>query len=134
MRSSRRSSRWTTSSARISRRRCVETLPCHNSTLLTVCSKVIPRAIDYFTGKALEYEDFDDEDDFEDLDDDEDDEDDFEDDVCLYPVPFFCGLALIYTTQDSDSDAEPPARRRGPPKGRGAGATAGSNPEECKQQ
>lgn len=77
--------------------------------------KVIPRAIDYFTGKALEYEDFDDEDDFEDLDDDEDDEDDFEDD-------------------DSDSDAEPPARRRGPPKGRGAGATAGSNPEECKQQ
>ncbi|KAI0816911.1 hypothetical protein BC628DRAFT_1405216 [Trametes gibbosa] len=77
--------------------------------------KIIPRAIDFFTGKALEYEDFDDEDDFEDLEDDDDDDDDFDD-------------------EDSDSDAEPPARRRGPPKGRGAGAIAGSNPEECKQQ
>ena len=49
--------------------------------------QIIPRAIDYFTGKALEYEDFDDDDDFEDIDDDDEDEDDFEDDVCLYPVP-----------------------------------------------
>ena len=50
--------------------------------------QIIPRAIDYFTGKALEYEDYDEDDDYEDLDDDdEDDEDDFEDDVCLYPVP-----------------------------------------------
>lgn len=40
--------------------------------------KIIPRAIDYFTGKALEYDMMDeDEDDYEDLD---DDEDDFEDD------------------------------------------------------
>lgn len=39
--------------------------------------KIIPRAIDYFTGKALEYDMMDeDEDDYEDL----DDEDDFEDD------------------------------------------------------
>ena len=45
--------------------------------------QIIPRAIDYFTGKALEYEDFDDDDDFdEDLDDEDDDEDEFEDDVC----------------------------------------------------
>ncbi|TFK84595.1 nucleosome assembly protein [Polyporus arcularius HHB13444] len=83
--------------------------------------KIIPRAIDYFTGKALEYEDFDDDDDdFEDIDEDDEDEDDFEDDVCLYP--------------DSDSDDDVPARRRGPPKGRGAGANQNVNPEECKQQ
>ena len=50
--------------------------------------QIIPRAIDYFTGKALEFEDFDDDDDdFEDMeDDDDDDEDDFEDDVCLYLI------------------------------------------------
>ena len=52
--------------------------------------QIIPRAIDYFTGKALEYEDFDDDDDFEDIEDDEDDEDEFEDDVCLYLVPLSC--------------------------------------------
>ncbi|TBU52800.1 nucleosome assembly protein [Dichomitus squalens] len=78
--------------------------------------KIIPRAIDYFTGKALEYEDFDDDDDdFEDIDDEDDDEDEFEDD-------------------DSDSDGDIPARRRAPPKGRGAGANQNVNPEECKQQ
>ncbi|KAJ7241474.1 nucleosome assembly protein [Mycena rebaudengoi] len=83
--------------------------------------KIIPRAIDYFTGKALEYEmidsdDDDDDDEFDDLDDDEDDEgDDF----------------------DDDSDSDVPARRRGPPKRPLAGApgSAGNvNPEECKQQ
>lgn len=43
--------------------------------------QIIPRAVDYFTGKALEYEGYDDDDDFEDLDDDEDDDDEdrFED-------------------------------------------------------
>lgn len=80
--------------------------------------KVIPRAIDYFTGKALEFDLVDDDDDdaFEDLEDDDEDEDQFDD--------------------DDDSDEEPVPRRRGPPKGRG-GAPAGSgnvNPEECKQQ
>ncbi|KAI0653790.1 nucleosome assembly protein [Cubamyces menziesii] len=82
--------------------------------------KIIPRAIDYFTGKALEYEDFDDEDDFEDIDDEDDEDEEFDDDVCLY--------------LDSESEDETPARRRGPPKGRGAGANASTNPEECKQQ
>ncbi|WVQ74795.1 hypothetical protein IAR50_004401 [Cryptococcus sp. DSM 104548] len=38
--------------------------------------KIIPRAIDFFTGKALDYEDYGDEDDFEDEDDYDDDEDD----------------------------------------------------------
>ncbi|KAF9231737.1 nucleosome assembly protein [Melanogaster broomeanus] len=76
--------------------------------------KIIPRAIDYFTGKALEYDMLED-DEFDGLDDDEDDDDDeFDDD-------------------DSDSDNEPPARRRGPPKGRGGGANT-ANPEECKNQ
>ncbi|ORE04311.1 NAP-domain-containing protein [Rhizopus microsporus var. microsporus] len=50
--------------------------------------KIIPHAVDYFTGKALEYEDYDDEDDFDeddflsddDIDDDEDDDDDDDDD------------------------------------------------------
>ncbi|RDB30100.1 Nucleosome assembly protein 1 [Hypsizygus marmoreus] len=77
--------------------------------------KIIPRAIDYFTGKALEYEVMDeDEDDFEDLDDDEDDEGQFDD--------------------DSESEAEVPVRRRGPPKGRGGAPGANVNPEECKTQ
>ncbi|KAK7457188.1 histone chaperone, variant 2 [Stygiomarasmius scandens] len=41
--------------------------------------KIIPRAIDYFTGKALEYDMMDeDEADFEDIDDDDDDEDHFD--------------------------------------------------------
>ncbi|KAF9069978.1 nucleosome assembly protein [Rhodocollybia butyracea] len=80
--------------------------------------KIIPRAVDYFTGKALEYDvmDEDDDEDYEDLEDD-DDEGRFDD--------------------DSESDVDlPPVRRRGPPKGRGgAPATANNvNPEECKQQ
>ncbi|TFK70857.1 nucleosome assembly protein [Pluteus cervinus] len=79
--------------------------------------KIIPRAVDYFTGKALEYEGFDDEDPFE-TDDEDDDEDRFED-------------------EDSSSEDEPPAaRRRGPPKGRSGGTSGGANAnaEECKQQ
>jgi len=79
--------------------------------------KIIPRAVDYFTGKALEYEVVDeDDDDFDDLDDDDDDEDAFDD--------------------DSESDADLPTRRRGPPKRVPASSSAGSNvnPEECKQQ
>lgn len=41
--------------------------------------KVIPRAVDYFTGKALRYDgDFDDEDDFEDEEDFDDDEEEEE--------------------------------------------------------
>lgn len=103
---------------------------------LTRYVQIIPRAIDYFTGKALEFEDFDDDDDdFEDIDEDDEDEDDFEDDVCWYPVPLshFFSLTTL-SPQDSDSDADIPARRRGPPKGRGAGANQNVNPEECKQQ
>lgn len=40
---------------------------------------MIPRAIDYFTGKALEYDMMDDDDEFDEL--DEDDDDQFDDDV-----------------------------------------------------
>ncbi|KAJ7075918.1 nucleosome assembly protein [Mycena belliarum] len=81
--------------------------------------KIIPRAIDYFTGKALDYEmisdDEDDELDSDEVDDDDDEEGEFD--------------------EDSDSDGDVPARRRGPPKGRGAGGSnANVNPEECKQQ
>ncbi|KAK7052602.1 NAP-domain-containing protein [Favolaschia claudopus] len=81
--------------------------------------KIIPRAVDYFTGKALEYELLEDSDDdeFDELEEDEDDEDEDEFD------------------EDSDDD-DVPARRRGPPRARGAAAgSAGNvNPEECKQQ
>ncbi|KAF8067010.1 nucleosome assembly protein [Lyophyllum atratum] len=78
--------------------------------------KIIPRAVDYFTGKALEYEVMDeDDDDFDDEDEeDEDEEGQFD--------------------EDSDSDADVPARRRGPPKGRGGAAASNVNPEECKTQ
>lgn len=41
--------------------------------------QIIPRAIDYFTGKALEYDMLDEDDDFDEL--DEDDDDQFDDDV-----------------------------------------------------
>ncbi|KAG6846318.1 hypothetical protein H0H93_014679, partial [Arthromyces matolae] len=71
--------------------------------------KIIPRAIDYFTGKALEY----------DLDDEFDEDDEDEDD----------GEAF----EDSDEDEDIPAtRRRGPPKA--SGAAGNTNPEECKTQ
>ncbi|KAJ7060148.1 nucleosome assembly protein [Mycena amicta] len=86
--------------------------------------KIIPRAVDYFTGKALEYElvDSDDSDEF-----DEDDDDDEEED----------GEGDGVFDEDSDSDGDVPARRA-PPKRRGGapggGGSANVNPEECKQQ
>lgn len=43
--------------------------------------QIIPRAVDYFTGKALEYEDLADLDDDEDYEDIDDDEDGYDDDV-----------------------------------------------------
>ncbi|KAG6889427.1 hypothetical protein C0995_001195 [Termitomyces sp. Mi166 len=73
--------------------------------------KIIPRAIDYFTGKALEYDMMDDDDEEFDEDEDDDESGAFED--------------------DSDEDADIPTRRRGPPKG---AANANANPEECKTQ
>lgn len=83
--------------------------------------KVITHAVDYFTGKALEYDmlDEDDEDEeYEDID-EEDEEGEFED--------------------DSEPDDEPPSiRRRSQPKSHGGapgkGANTNVNPEECKTQ
>ncbi|CEP16221.1 hypothetical protein [Parasitella parasitica] len=66
--------------------------------------KIIPHAVDYFTGKALQYEDFDEEEDFDDEyyeDEDQDDDDDDEDD------------------DDDDDDDSAPAK--------------GENAPECKQ-
>jgi len=79
--------------------------------------KIIPRAVDYFTGKALEYDMLSDDEVDYDEDDDDEDGDGFEDDV--------------------DSDEEDlPAPRRGAGRGRGGrgGIPANVNPEECKQQ
>ncbi|CAA7262400.1 unnamed protein product [Cyclocybe aegerita] len=80
--------------------------------------KIIPRAVDYFTGKALEYEVMDDDDDDYDDDDDDDEDDDGQFD------------------DDSDDDDDVPVRRRAAPKGRGAGGNTAKNvnPEECKNQ
>jgi len=76
--------------------------------------KIIPKAVDYFTGKALEYDLMDEDDD--DFDEDSDDEEAVDD--------------------DSDSDADIPQRRRGAANGRGGASGAGqtANPGECKQQ
>lgn len=73
--------------------------------------RIIPRAVDYFTGKALEYEDLADLDDDEDYEDIDDDEDGYDDD-------------------DSDDAASPSRRTRG---ARGQGGN-NVNAEECKQQ
>jgi len=82
--------------------------------------KIIPRAIDYFTGKALEYDMLSEEDDEYDDDDDDDDDDDVD------------GLDEM----DSDEDDLPPPRRgaRGGGRGGRGGPPANVNPEECKQQ
>ncbi|KAF8304907.1 NAP-domain-containing protein [Clavulina sp. PMI_390] len=71
--------------------------------------RVIPRAVDYFTGKALQWEEEDEEDDYADFDDDEDEEDE----------------------DDDDEDDVPAARRR--PAGKG-GKSGDVDPQECKQQ
>ena len=74
--------------------------------------RIIPHAVDFFTGKALQYEDIDDLDDadFDDEDDENDDEDD-----------------------EDDDDGQP---RRSSQLGASAGSQmAGSqDPQECKQQ
>ena len=84
--------------------------------------QVIPRAVDYFTGKALEYEE--DEGDFDD--DDDDDEDDEDQDI---------ESSGSGSEQDSESDSYVPGRGGGrgeaPQKVR---HSTNSNPEECKQQ
>ena len=68
--------------------------------------RIIPRAVDYFTGKALEY-------DAEDLSDDEfEDEDDSED-------------------EDESGEEVPAGPRRG---GKGRGQLKTEQQEECKQQ
>ncbi|KAF9043231.1 hypothetical protein BJ165DRAFT_1595268 [Panaeolus papilionaceus] len=72
--------------------------------------KIIPHAVDYFTGKALEYEGFDsDSEEFDDI--DEEDEEAEE------------------AGSEEDSDDDLPARRKAP-KGRSGGKKV--NPEECK--
>ncbi|KAI9275715.1 hypothetical protein BDA99DRAFT_194480 [Phascolomyces articulosus] len=68
--------------------------------------KIIPHAVDYFTGKALEYEDFEGDDDFEDdfYDDEDDSEEDDDEDE---------------SDDDDDDDGKQPAK--------------GENAPECKQ-
>jgi len=95
--------------------------------LSTTHPQIVPHAIDYFTGKALEQEmddedfsdEFDDDDDaFDDVDDDEDEDDEDEDDV---PAPKG-GRAI----KGARKAAQPPT----------TGVTPGSaqDPQECKNQ
>jgi len=97
--------------------------------VLTRYLQVIPHAIDYFTGKALEYEDYeDDEALYETDEDDEENGDGDDDDVRVIPSRY---LPLELTMQqESGSDAPPP--RRGGKKGGAAGKQVGA--EDCKQQ
>lgn len=82
--------------------------------------RIIPMAVDYFTGKALEYEDIDlesdeGEDDFDDDDDDDEEEDEDED--------------------DDDVDDVPTRNKRNvPPRRGGKSQGAANNKEDCKQQ
>jgi len=79
--------------------------------------RVVPRAVDFFTGKALRFENDDDEFDTDDEFDEEEDEDD----------------------DDDDDDDEPSGRRRGgarkaPAPPLGATPASAQDPQECKQQ
>jgi nucleosome assembly protein 1-like 1 len=79
---------------------------------------IIPDAVAWFTGAALEGDDEDDEEEYDEDEDDGDDDDDHDDD-------------------DEDEEDEPPSapagRGRGAKPGKGPGGAEG-NPEECKQQ
>lgn len=89
--------------------------------------RIVPHAIDYFTGKALEQEmddedfsdEFDDEDGFDDIDDDEDDDEDEDEED---DVPARGGRAI----KGARKAAQPPT----------TGVTPGSaqDPQECKNQ
>ncbi|CAI9281001.1 unnamed protein product [Lactuca saligna] len=97
----------------------------------TIRDKIIPHAVSWFTGEAVQEDDFegieddddedDDEDEIDDEDDDEDEEDDEDDD-------------------DEDEEDEPKAKSKkkssGPKKGGivHAGGEQGERPPECKQQ
>ena len=102
---------------------------------------MIPRAIDYFTGKALEYDMLsEDDDDFDgDDDDDDDDVDELDGMVRLFSEfpHFFFLTSLLIVEEDSDEDL--PRMRRGARRGGRGGRDGGPpvanvNPEECKQQ
>ena len=58
------------------------TISCLSHCLGAHPAQIIPRAIDYFTGKALEYDILEEEDDdFDELDEDDEDDHQFDDDV-----------------------------------------------------
>lgn len=97
--------------------------------------QIIPRAVDYFTGKALEFDGEDLDDDDDDDDDEEDDDDVFEDEdeVCLSKTWYYTRISCLFSfIQDSDEDSAP--KRRNPPKSRGTGGNQNVNADECKQQ
>ncbi|KAM0931810.1 hypothetical protein ACQ4PT_000098 [Festuca glaucescens] len=90
----------------------------------TIRDKIIPHAVSWFTGEAVQAEDFEDmedgDDDDEDDDDDEEDDDDEDED------------------EDEDEDDEelskPKNKLAGKPKGAAKGGAQGEQPTECKQQ
>jgi len=99
--------------------------------------QIIPRAIDYFTGKALEFEVVDEDDGYsEEADDDNDAGNSDNVSILKASTTPFCRLIRFFSNQESEEAV--PVRRRtaGLPKGRGAGTAPSDNvnPEECKQQ
>jgi nucleosome assembly protein 1-like 1 len=89
-------------------------------------SQVVPMAADWFTGKALEYADYDEEEDYdysdeEDEEDSEEEDDDESDDSD--------------ESEDESEDEGPRAKNtRRPQKGPASSTPAGPNQEQCKQQ
>jgi len=89
----------------------------------TIRDKIIPHAVSWFTGEAVQAEDFDDMEDGDEDDDDEDDDDEEDDE-----------------DEDEDEDEEelskPTKKVAGKPKGPAKGGAQGNaeQPTECKQQ
>jgi len=79
-------------------------------------SRIVPIAIDWYTGKALEYAEFDDDEEF-DYDDEDDEEDDEDED-----------------DEDDDDDDRHGSDEQRPIRGRARASVRGDNQQQCKQQ
>jgi nucleosome assembly protein 1-like 1 len=87
----------------------------------TIRDKIIPHAVSWFTGDALNGEEFEDDDDEGDEDDEDDEDDDEEDDD-------------EEDDDDEDEENDAPAPKGRAPKAAGGPQQSGEQPPECKQQ
>lgn len=86
----------------------------------TIRDKIIPHAVSWFTGDALQGEEFEDDDDEGDEDDEDDEDEDEEDDE--------------EDEDDDDEESDAPAPKGRAPKAAGGQQQSGEQPPECKQQ